>query len=776
MIAEKHESNSLDLSRVCWIGTEKGNCPSGESVRTGRSFHELSGEAGKKGYSTGSFYFRRSFKLKNDVSSATLCTVGLGFYECYVNGTRVNDACLTPFTTEFTKKVLYDVIDVTGSLSKGDNVIAYHLGGGWFCPDPAFLDWRFAFYGTPRLFCTLDVTYTDGTSETLESDEEFRFHSGPVTFSSIYGGEHRDLRLGIPGWNTVGFDDTAWSKAVTVEAPGGKLFENCTPMIRPVGAAAPVRSWDLFDDSVGYDFGQNLIGWLRVRVRGPEGAEVILNHSERLNADGTLNAISNGNAANEDHFILAGKGVEVLEPAFTWHNFQYALITFSDPSIEILSVEQINVRSDLDFTGSFSCSEPALNELHDKFLRTQLDCMMGVPMDCPQRDERLGWLGDAYVTGQTCVYNLDVRSFYRNFLHDIRDTQTENGDISLIAPWFNTQPSFDWTAGYVVLAYFDYLAYGDLSVFAENYDAMQKFRRCIRDQAPDYRIARARNGDWMSTLPDFVRGDPDSLTPMLFYWITEILSQFAPKLGHEDDLAEMDHDMDGVRSIILSDYYDAQEKHFLPDTQCANALGLILDLAPEEDQNAVLAHLIENINDNGGCFTTGILGTKFVFEALEKFDRQDVMYGLYMQENFPGWRDLLRGRSTLPERWDGGRSGCHAMFDAGDSYLYTSIAGIRQDRRYSDAITIKPWFGPLQSARTTLDTVDGEYSVSWEKRGEEYFVDIVIPEGKTAQFIAHPDNDGLNVCMNGRRTAMRSFRLYGGTNQIVFTKDTRYVR
>lgn len=769
---------SYDFAGAKWIGRTAGECPCRDALDRGEVFGPLAREGVEKGLpKCNSQYFRREIEITKHVDSAIIRTVGLGFYEMYINGKKVGDKLLTPYTTEFSKKILYDVYDVTDMLVPGKNTIAYELGGGWFAPDPEFSDWRFFFYGNQRLILSMDLNYYDGTTEKVVSDENFRLHDGPVTFMSIFAGEKYDARLELPGWNQNGFDDSAWANVVEVEAPGGTMFENIYPPVRCVGVAAPLRTWEIVPGMKGYAFAENLIGWLRVRVKGPAGAKIMLNHSENLNADGTLNAMTNRKANNEDEYILSGNDIETFEPTFTWHNFQYAAITVFDPAIEIISVEQINVRSDIPFAGKFTCSEPEINTLHEKFMRTQLDCLMGVPIDCPQRDERLGWLGDAYITGQTCLYNLDMRAFYMNFMEDMRNTQNEAGNISLICPRPHTEPSFDWTAGYPVLAMFYYMAYGDDSIFREYYDSMHKLQRCIRDESENYNIARARNGDWMSVIEGFVRGDPDCLTLMLFCWITDILRRAAKIIGREEDLAELNRDYDAARAVCLEKYYDADGRFFKPNSQCANALGLMLGLCPEGDEKDVLNALLKNLEATGGCFDTGILGTKFVLEALEKYDRQDVIYSLFMQDKYPSWRELLNGRSTLPEKWNGGGSGCHAMFDVGDSYFYTTLAGLRIDHTADTAITFKPWLAPeLTYAKAELDTVLGTVKSGWMKSGEDYIIHVTVPVGECATFVVHPDYADRIVCVNGRRSLEREFRLYGGDHVIYVTDDERYVR
>ncbi len=776
--AVRMNGETYDFSGIQWIGMRTGECPSAEAGYDGRVFAEAQRNAAARGIpKNNNVYFRRMFTIDSMVERAMLRTVGLGYYELYINSRRVGDTCLTPCNMDFNKKVLYNVYDVTEYLHPGKNVIAYEIGGGWFAPDAKFSDWRFFFYGNIRLIMSMDILMYNGSNVHIQSDEAFRFHDASTIAASIYDGQKEDGRLRIPGWNTESFDDSDWEKAVFVEAPAGKLSENLAPPIREIGCAAPLRSFEIVENMRGYAFAENLIGWLRVRVEGPRGASIMLNHSENINPDGTLNAMTNRKAFNEDVYILRGEGIETFEPRFIWHNFQYAAITLSDPSIRVISVEQINVRSDVKRIGKFTCSEPILNELHEKFLRSQEDCLMGNPIDCPQRDERLGWLGDAYITSDTCLYNLDMRTFYENFMWDIHHTQDENGDIALIAPRPFSEPSFDWTAGYIILAEAIMRAYGDNDVLYKHYDSMQKFRRRIRESGTNYEIPRARCGDWMSTLPDFVRGDPDCLTTMLFIWCTEAMCMMAKRIGREEDLSEMQHDIEEAKKVIDEKYYDHAEKHFITDTQCANALGLLLKLCPEEDCSVVLDHLVEDIHAHKGCLTTGILGTKYVLEVLERYNRQDEIYNLLMNEEFPGWRNLLNGHSTLPEKWTGGGSGCHAMFDTADSYFYTSFAGIRIDETKDDAITFHPWISPkLEYVSASLDTVEGTVASRWMRSGDDYIITVSVPNGKTAVFEVDKGYGERIICVNGRRTLERRFKLFGGENTIYVTDDPKYVR
>ena len=740
----------FDFQNNPWIGLRLGECPASHVQSADEEFLHLSLDAIEKGIpKKSSTLFRAVFTPEKPIRSAVVRTVGLGYYEFFINGSRIGDKTLTPCTTDFIRKIPYDVYDVTALLQSGQNVLSYHLGGGWFNPDPQFADWRFIFYGNPRFLLSLRITFADGTEQEYGDKLPFKWHDGPVTEMSLYGGEKYDARLLPIGWNTVSFDDADWTPAQIVEAPGGALVENDCPPIREISVHTPTKVQTIAPNKTVYSFAENLTGRLRIRVRGSTGAAVTVIHSEHIFPDGTLDLKSMNKAENRDVYTLCGGGVETYEPHFVWRSFRYVCIEVCGDA-EILSAEQVEVRSDVPVTGKFMCSEPEINTLHEKFLRTQLNCLMGVPIDCPQRDERLGWMGDAWATAAVCTANLDMKTFYENFLEDIRLTQKPNGAVSHICPWFLYEEAFDWSVGYPIILYQYYKAYGDKQTTARHFDPLLRFHRYIAASAENGIVPRAKYGDWMSVLPDFKRGDPDGLSTMLFCWFTQIMLELADILNDTRYTAELQSALSDTKSAILKTYYDPENKHFVPDCQCSNALGLMLSLCPASDADAVLAHLIADIRLHDGCLTTGILGTRFLAEALEKYGRADVLYALLMQDKYPSWRHLLRGHTTLAEEWDGSGSGCHCMFDSVDAYLFSTFAGLRIDHTAEYLYTVAPAFcKELQFVRCSMQTADGLFAIDWKREGARIIAKITVPDGKTALFRLPDSLSGSSVRVNG---------------------------
>ncbi|MCL2817870.1 MAG: family 78 glycoside hydrolase catalytic domain, partial [Clostridiales bacterium] len=397
-----------------------------------------------------SILFRKAFTLSENISRAQIKICGLGVYDLHVNGQKPDERLFfSPVKSEYFKKALYDVFDVTSLLRKGSNALCVELGNGWFATHQKRWGFQMTWYGNPRLTCALEVEYTDGSTVVIASDESWKRNDGPVLFNCIYDGETYDANCEIPGWTEPDYNDADWQFAVFVEAPTQNLIECKAPPVRAARTIEPVSSWALDDLRTVYDFGENWCAVPHVAFSGATGDRITLNFAEEKNEDGTLDATSLRAAKSEDIYILRGGESEAYQPRFTWHGYRYMMLTRSSGSVTILSVKSKPVHSDLAVTGTFQCSDPDINRLHEVILRTQLSCTQGIPIDCPQRDERLPWLGDALVTSQVCLYNYDMRGFYKNWLEDIcLDQNPVNGSLPYVSPqpWEGRWETADWAA------------------------------------------------------------------------------------------------------------------------------------------------------------------------------------------------------------------------------------------------------------------------------------------------------------------------------------------
>ena len=661
-----------------------------------------------------SILFRREFSLQAHPVRAIITVCGLGFFELTLDGRKVGDYVLSPLETSYRKRVLYDEFDITDLLSPGAHAIGVELGNGRYSTPDKYWDWRAGWHGDPCLALKLHIRYADGSEETISTGSDWKCAYGPVVSNCYYDGETFDANLLMPGWNTSGFDDSLWDAALCVCAPGGRMELNDFFHIRKMRTLKPARLIPQSDGSTVYDFGENISGWTKITVKGSQGAAVRIRYAERIK-DGALDASSNRNAANTDTYILNGAAVQEYEPRFTLHGFSAAEVSVSGGQAEIIDIEAYHVYAALDKTGDFRCDNEDINRLHDVILRTQKSALLSFPMDCPQRDERLGWLGDAHVTDLTCLYNLDMNAFYRKWLGDVKaNAHTETGAISFISPWHTFGHAADWSAAYAIVLWDHYLFHQDKDLLAEHCDALIRYVEFLGQSGPI--LDKTRYGDWMSVAEGWVRGDPACCTTLYYYYNLILLIRILSVLGRDEEKARFEAIALAEKQAILDRFYDPAAKSFDADTQFCLSFALKLGLIPEADEEAVLDRLVSDIEAHGNHLTTGILGTKYVMEALASHGKYQTAMNLILQKTYPGWLDLIKGRTTLAEDWKGGGSQNHCMFGCVDAIFYSTLAGIQVD----EEITINPCFPKELSqvnARTRIR--GGNISVSWTRLADE---------------------------------------------------------
>ncbi|MDR2631556.1 MAG: glycoside hydrolase family 78 protein [Spirochaetaceae bacterium] len=693
-----------------------------------------------------SILFRKEFTLPpGTVKKAHLKICGLGFYRFWINGKQGDDRVLAPIKSDYFKKVLYDVYDLSPLLEDGPNACGVELGNGWFCPQEKWWGWRMSWYGSPRLMFELEITFTDGNRVSIGADESWKLREGPVLFNCLYDGEIYDANEEPQGWMETGYDDAAWQNAVLVEAPTENLIENKTPPIRGSGLLDPVKIFRLDELREVYDFGENWAARPVVTVKGKRGQKIVLNFAEYIHDDGSLNRRSNDDAVVEDTYILRGDEQETWEPGFVWHGYRYMMITRSDANITVPEAKSKKLHSDLTPIGQFYCSDKGLQNLHEVILRTQLSCLMGIPIDCPQRDERLPWLGDAHVSAETCMYNFDMREFYHNWLQDIRLGQHSlDGWYQHIAPWpyfqqrmaFFRETTADWSAALPIIADQGYCFYGDPRFITDNYDSLKRYLDyCEKALEGDFLFAGF--GDWKS--PDIAKDGevPPYVGALFFHKNLLIAASFAEFLGKAGDLRHFRETAGALRKRLLEKYYDSVTGVFGDGTQYSIAMAIRSGVIPDAEIPQAIDTLAQAIDAAGGHLRGGIFGAKMIPEVLYDYGRPDLAYRLLTAEGYPGFFDLISpDRTTLPELWDGGGSGNHSMFGGVDVVLYRMIGGLSIDHSRKIPIRVKPWFPPgMEEARCSLNTPSGKVCCSWKRQVAGVELVLEIPQGMEAEFI-----------------------------------------
>jgi alpha-L-rhamnosidase len=691
-------------------------------------------------------YLRKTFRLAKPVARARAYVCGLGCYEMKINGSRVGDRVLDPAQTDFRKVSLYSTYDITPMLvrassekNSGEFAVGVILGNGRHIKNYG--------YDHPKAIVQIFVEYDDGTTITFVSNKDWRVTHGPLQENGLYFGERYDARLEMPGWDQPGFDDSTWELAIEVQ--GYPLSSQLLSPIRVVETRKPKKLSETEGQSQIYDCGQNSSGWVRMAVRGERGTEVRLRHAELLSEDGTLNVSPNQNAEATDIYVLSGAGTEMYEPKFTYHGFRYFEIS-GVPSLPlIVSVEACVVHSDVDRVGDFRCSNELINKVHQNVLVGQLSNLMGIPTDCPQRDERHGWLGDAHLASEESMLNFDMAAFYKKFLTDIRHAQKEDGSLpDAVPPYAGRLYPADpaWSSAYITIAWFVYLMYGDLGVLEEHYDSMKQYVGFLRANAEGNIIrSLGKYGDWCPPRSIAPKRTPLELTATWYYYHDVLLlARIARALngeGYHEELHALAHEIRRAfnESFLIGDEYKANR--FSPEdrspSQTSNVLPLYLEMVPPEKEQQVISRLLHSIiEEQDYHLDTGILGTRYVLDVLTEKGYADAAYEVASQRTYPGWGYMVEeGATTLWERWEkitggGMNSHNHIMLGSVDAWFYRALAGISCLAPGWSQILIKPHMVEgLQFAEADVRTVRGRTSVSWHRSAESLLLKFSIPVG-----------------------------------------------
>ncbi len=464
----------------------------------------------KKFIQSYAMYFRKTFEIKGNVSRAKIHISGIGYYELTINGNKVGDKVLDPAQTDYSKIALYSTYDVTNLLEK-ENAIGVIVGNGRHIKA-----YRYDF---PKLIVQLEVEYKDGKKAYILTGRDWKVSHGPLMENGIYFGEKYDARLEMEDWDKFDFDDSKWEEAV--ETTGPELVEETMPPIRIVDTLKPVKMYSPKENVYVYDFGQNFTGWVKLHASGPKGTEIKLRYAEVVNSDGTLNFSTIRNAEATDVYILKGVGEETYEPRFTYHGFRYAQIEGFPGVPTLLNLEGRVVHTDVERTGDFYCSNELINQIHKNTLWAQLSNLMSIPTDCPQRDERLGWMGDAQLSAEEAIYNFDMHEFYKKWLKDIQLSQRSDGSLPDVAPAYNAKfypadPA--WGTAYITIAWYLYWYYDDKSVLEEHYESMKKYVEFLKVNSENNISKLGKYGDWCPPGSVFPKRTPVELTSTFYYY------------------------------------------------------------------------------------------------------------------------------------------------------------------------------------------------------------------------------------------------------------------
>ena len=702
---------------------------------------------------------RRAFRLNGAVASARLYATSLGLYEVYLNGQRVGDRLFTPGWTSYHHRLQYQTYEVTQLLGPGDNAIGAILGDGWYRGHLGFNGQRNMYGKRLALRLQLEIHYRDGRTERVVSDSQWKTAPGPILTSDIYGGETYDARLERSRWTAASYDDRDWAGVALLDPPAATVIASESPPVRRVAELRPVAIRRAPSGETVFDLGQNFTGWARLKVRGPAGTVVTMRFAEVLDRDGNLYTANLRRASQTDRYTLKGGGEEIYEPHFTFHGFRYVGVTGLPSPADSGAIAGIVVSSDLEQTGAFETSDSLLNRLQHNIVWGQRSNFLDVPTDCPQRDERLGWTGDAQVFASTAAFNMNVAGFFSKWLGDVAADQDPSGSL----PWVIPNPlggdstdlagTAGWSDATVIVPWTMYVAYGDRGLLERQYPSMRAWVEFERRRAGSDLIWRPgwQFGDWLALHSD----DPsypgattntDFIATAFLAHSADLVARAAAALGKDSDAARYQTLFRDVRAAFQREFVSATGR-VGENTQTAYALAIAFGLLPDSLVPAAAARLAADVRGRGMHLTTGFLGTPQLLPVLGATGHLDVAYGLLLQRSYPSWLyPITRGATTMWERWDGIRpdssfedagmnSFNHYAFGAVGNWMYRTIGGIELDPRAPGAkrVLIAPHpGGGLTHARASLETLHGTFVSSWKVAGQRFVLDVTVPPNTTA--------------------------------------------
>ena len=694
-----------------------------------------------------SLFLRHEVQLEKEISSARAYITGLGFYEFFINGERVGDHVLAPAKTPYHKHILYDTYDVTGHLKSGNNALGIHLGNGWYNPYKKWWNqYRMQWFGSKKAIAQIHVTFTDGTSRMITTGKNWLWAPGPVTYNCVYDGEIYDANQDHEGWIRADYDDSDWQPVTVFDKPKARLDSHRMPAMKVNETFQPREVKVSVEGMKVYDMGQNFSGWMKVKAKGKKNTILKIRFAEDLKSDGTIDVTSNEHARATAEYIMKGDDVETYETHFTYFGFKYAEITALNGPLNILEVEGRAVYSANQQTGSFECDNELVNKIHRATVWSQKSNMLGYPMDCPQRDERLGWLGDAQVTAEEAMFNFDMALFYENWFEGIRDNQDEKtGDIPIISPRpYIWDEGIEWSSTYLTMLWQFYINYGDKRILQHHYPAMKRYMTFLDSISNDLILPMGWIGDWGSMVKDWKEGQPESVPTAFYFWNALIMADVAGVMGNGADQGYFRNRSAGIREKYNKTYLNTETGNYNDGSQMANAFPLYLGIVPENMKQKVLDNLVNDIVVNNSThLTTGVLGTKYMPEALAQQGRADVAWGIINRKSSPGWYEMMRKYTTMCEFWTLKQSKNHVMMGSIDAWFYKYIAGIQPDEQNPAFIEfqVKPLvLDSLGKGMAQIETIRGKVSSEWERYPGLFTLKLEVPFNTTVR-IYLPGNE-----------------------------------
>ncbi len=704
-------------------------------------------------YEKPNHFFRKEFNVAKKIKSARVYVTSLGLYQLFLNGQKVSNDLFTPGWTSYKKRLQYQTYDVTPML-KTKNAIGAILGDGWYRGRIGFTNQNHYYGEKLSLLAQLQITYTDGTSEIIRTDSSWKASTGPIIASDIYDGEKYDARLDMNGWNNPGFDESKWITATIADYSKSILVSPEGEVVRAIQEIKPIKLITTPKGETVYDMGQNMVGWVKLSVQGNKGDQVTLNFAEVLDKEGNFYTANLRAAKNTDIYTLKGEGIEQFEPHFTFHGFRYVKVEGPKTPLAMDQLTGVVIHSDMKPTGTFSCSNQLINQLQHNIQWGQKGNFLDVPTDCPQRDERLGWTGDAQVFSMTAAFNFNVASFYTKWLGDVSLDQSADGKLPHVIPDVLKEAggSTAWADASIIVPWTVYLAYGDQRILERQYPSMKLWINYMKTRAGEDNLwtGDKHYGDWLafaSSASDYTGAttEKDLIATAYYCYSTKLIAKIAAIIGQKEDAEKYAKQAEAIKQAFIQEFVTPNGR-LVSHTQTAYSLALAFDLLPENLKDKAAGYLADDVK-KFSHLTTGFVGTPILCKTLSAIGRDDLAFMLLNRQKYPSWLyPVLQGATTIWERWDGQKpngtfqdvgmnSFNHYAYGAIGEWLYRHVAGIDIDPEqpgYKHIVLNPHPGGGLTNASAEIETLYGKVSSGWKYDGNDFIYEIKVPANTTA--------------------------------------------
>jgi alpha-L-rhamnosidase len=725
-------------------------------------------------------YFRKEITAPKRISKATVYIAGLGLYELYINGEKVGDQVLAPVPTDYSRTIMYNSFDVTEKLRQGKNAIATVLGNGrFFTMRQNYKPQKWHNFGFPKMLLQLEVEYTDGTKQIVASDGSWKVTAnGPIRTNNEYDGEEYDARKEMAGWNKVGYNDKQWFGVQLVKSPGGVLKAQMTENMKVMEVIQPVSIKALSMGKYVLDLGQNMAGWLKLRVNGHKGDSVRLRFAESLQPNGELYTANLRDALVTDVYVLKGEATEIWHPTFVFHGFRYVeIVGFpGTPTTNDFAGEV--VYDDMASVGLLETSNNIVNQIHKNAYWGIRSNYKGMPIDCPQRNERQPWLGDRTMGAYGESFLFDNSRLYAKWLNDIQDAQRNQGSIPDVAPnfWYYYKDNMTWPGAYLTISNMLYQQYGDKTSIIKHYSSMKKWMNYMKSEylRSDFIMTKDSYGDWCvpPESPELIHAkdsmrltSPQLIATAYYYYFLNLMQRFAHLSNNGQDIEGFAGQAVKVKKAFNAEFYNNVSGQYSNSTVTANLLPLAFDMVPDGDRDRVFKNIADKILiQNNGHISTGVIGTQWLMRWLTIYNRADIAFKLASNASYPSWGYMVEnGATTIWELWNGNtadpkmNSQNHVML-LGDLliWMYEDLAGIHSDTTEVGfkKIIMKPAFKvDLSHVKANYQSPYGTIKTDWDKKDGQLTWNVSVP-GNTRAIIYIPA--GVSEVKEGANRASAS--------------------